>query len=508
MVKSEVKLLPVFLVVIGIGLILRFALAFNLGSVDGDTAFFGLMAKHIMELKEFPAYMVLLHYAGTIASYTGAVFFKFFGVSSTVYNLVGAIFSSLWVILIFIMSKELLGRFGVFAALLSAVLPFYGFLYYLALTSQFGESVFFITLTLFVLIKWAKGGYANDTGVPALLGLCCGVTLWTTPGAVPALLTIATVALSRFRKRPFFKVALLLLAGFLIGYAPAIAHNINYPFASFYMMAGRIFDVDRSILSAADPAGMIFQKTILKILAIPGSFFKMPGLVASMIGIPAAALFIVSAFFVMKDHGFKRGPDNDIWRMLLLYICWSVVFQIALVQAPRYRYVAPLCAVFPVFIGYLVSRFRPRLRVLGVVLLSIVILYNGRTIACSFPAKNTNIYAALAEHLTAKGLRYGFSDYYTGYITQFETKEKIIISPTLFHPTFCDRWPEQTKLVRSAPEVFYLINKRENSGMALTLEEKCRQKRVSYRKEDVEGFGVYYDFSSKIYPEELSARKF
>jgi len=507
MIKSRVRDALIFSVLIIIGLIVRIAFALNLGSVNGEVAFFGLMAKHILELKEFPAYMVSMHYIGSIASYVGAVFFKFFGVSSTVFNLVGALFSFLWVILIAFMAKELLGRLGVFVAILSAVLPVYGFLLYSLWTGQYGEAVFFMLLALFVLIKWAKSGYENETAAPMFLGFCCSVAFWVTPGAVPVLLTTATVMLTHYRKKPFYKAALFFLAGFLIGYIPAIAHNLHYPSATFFRMAGKMFDIDRSAFLVPNPAAIVFQRILLKILSIPGSFFKMPSLIASLIGVPAAALFIISIFFIIKDHGFSRDAGRDMWHIICIYIGWSVVFHIVLVQSPIGRYMAPLCMAFPLFIGYLISRFKMIFRPLGIALLSAVLLYNSYTIARAFPDKNENRYSALADYLVAKGLRYGFSDFFTGYAAQFETKEKSIISPTLFHPTFSDHWPEETKLVRNAHEVFYVIDKHDFPGAALALEEKCKERGIAYKKENVKGFGVYYDFSSKIYPEELFIKK-
>ena len=505
--KSKVKRVLVFSVLIIIGLIVRLAFALNLGSIDGDTAVFGLMAKHILELKEFPAYMVLLHYGGTLASYVGAVFFKFFGVSTVVFNLVGALFSFLWVILILFTAKELLGRFGVVVALLSATLPFYGFLRYSLLTGSYGEAVFFMLLALFVLIKWAGNGYKNETTVPMLLGFCCSIAFWITLGAAPALLTTVTIMLLHYRKKLFFKVALFFLAGFLIGYIPAIVHSLQYPSATSFRIAGKALDIDRSALLVPNPAYIVFQRILLKILIIPEAFFRMPSLIASLIGLPAAALFIISMVFVIKDHGFRRAADRDMWCMMCIYIYWSVIFHALLVQVPRERYMAPLCTTFPLFIGYLISRFRPRFRSLGIALLSMVILYNCYTIARSFPDKNANRYTALAGRLVAKSLHYGFSDYYTGYMAQFDTKEKSIISPTLFHPTFCDRWPAETKRVRSAHDFFYVIDEREDPEAALALEEKCKERGISYKKEDVEGFGIYYNFSSKIYPEELPIQK-
>jgi len=506
MTSSPVKFRDtlVFSVLIGLGLILRVAFALNLRSVDADTAVFGLMAKHIFELKEFPAYMVSLHYLGSFSSYIGAVFFQFFGVSATVYNFVGAIFSCLWVILILFMAKELLGRFGIVVALLSATLPFYNFLLHSLLTCQYGEAIFFMLLALFVLIKWAKSGYENETAAPMLLGLCSSVAFWITPGAVPALLTVATMMLSHYRKRPFRKVALFFLAGFLIGYIPAITHNLQYPSATFFRMAGKALDLDRSLLLVPDPAGIIFQRILWKISIIPGSFLKMPSLIASLIGAPAAALSIISMVLVIKDHGFNRGAGRDAWHIICIYIFWFVIFHIILVQVPRERYMAPLCTAFPLFIGYLVSRFRLKSRPLGITLISAVLLYNCYTIARAFPDKNANRFSALADYLVAKGLHYGFSDYYTGYMAQFETKEKSVISPTLFHPTLCDRWPEDTKQVRNAREVFYVVDKREYPEAALALERKCKERGITYKKEDIKGFEAYYDFSSKIYPEELT----
>lgn len=505
--RKPVKDALIFSTLIAIGLILKLALAHRLGSVDGDTAVFGLMAKHILELKEFSAYMPLMHYAGSMSSYIGAIFFKLFGVSFTVFNFIGIIFSFSWIVLILFMAKELLDRFGVIAALLSATLPFYYFLWYSSSPVQCGDAVFFISLTLFILMKWAKSGYENRTAMPTLLGFCCGISFWITPGAAPALLTTATVILLYCRKNPFFKAALFLLAGFLIGYAPAIVHNLHYPSATLFRLCGKVLNIDRSTLLAANPAGIVFQKILSKISLIPRSFFEMPNLIASLIGVPAAALFIISTVFIVKDHGFRLGAGRDSWHVVCIYIYWSVIFHIALVQIPRERYMAPLCVIFPLFIGYILSRFRPRFRYLCIAILSMVILYNCYTIARSSPDKNANRYAALSGYLAAKGLHYGFSDYYTGYIAQFETKEKSIISPTLFHPAFCDRWPEETKRVRSAHDFFYAIDKHEYPEAALVLEKKCKEKGISYKKEDIEGFGIYYGFSSKIYPEEMSFKK-
>jgi hypothetical protein len=222
-----------------------------------------------------------------------------------------------------------------------------------------------------------------------------------------------------------------------------------------------------------------------------------------MIGIPCAALFAGSALLVFKEHSLRKTPLKDAWGALCLYTLWAVLFYIVLIQEDRDRYMASLCMISPLFIGYLFSRINMRSRFLAIALLTALLAYNCYTIAYSFPSKGANRYYALAEKLVSAGLRYGFSDYETAYIAQFATKEKSVISPTLFHPTFSDRWPADTKLARNSPEAFYVIDKYQYPEAAWIMDAVCKKRGIRFTKEDVGGFEIYYGLSSKLYPEEL-----
>ena len=84
----------------------------------------------------------------------------------------------------------------------------------------------------------------------------------------------------------------------------------------------------------------------------------------------------------------------------------------------------------------------------------------------------------------------------------FESLKKITMSPTLFHPTFSDRWPQQTAEVRKQDAVFVIDTWRRPQA-ASRLERSLKELGVSYEKKAVEEFFVYGDFSRRLLPEEL-----
>ena len=503
--KTENKMINaiIFLTLIILGLIIRIAFAVNLGLQNGDVAVYGLMAKHILELKEFPVYVPLAHYSGIAASYTAAVLFKFFGISTVMLNLTAVLFSLSCMIVMLFIARELLDRAGVVAALILTVLPFHRiFIDYSLLLGNRSEDFFFMLLTLFIFIKWVKSGYSSRRTIPICLGFFLGVSLWTTPNAMPLFFTIVAVTAFYDSKNIFYK-GTFILAGFIAGYIPAIIYNFQYPSAVFFRMAGRILNLDRSVLLVPSPATVIMRQMIWRISEISASAYKIPNLTAALIGIPSATLFIISIVLALKDHGFGRGAGKDAWHVLCVYVLWFVLLYATLVQIDTNRYMAPLCMISPLFIGYLLSHLKINFRFLSITLLSLLLIYNCYTIACAFPAKDSNHCSALASWLISKKLQYGFSDYSTAYMTQFTTKEKSIISPTLFYPTFCDRWPEDTKRVRSAREIFYVIDKQSFPLAASIIESTFKNLGISYKKGDVEGFEIYYDLSLLIYPESL-----
>jgi hypothetical protein len=120
--KKNKAALFILLAVILLGIVARIAFLFPPGIPDGDCAVFALMAKHIVELKEFPIYVPLAHYNGTLVSYIGAFFFLVFGVSSLSFSLAGLVFTLLWITAMLLLSSHVCSDRKCFSFVLAFVL--------------------------------------------------------------------------------------------------------------------------------------------------------------------------------------------------------------------------------------------------------------------------------------------------------------------------------------------------------------------------------------------------
>ena len=112
-------------------------------------------------------------------------------------------------------------------------------------------------------------------------------------------------------------------------------------------------------------------------------------------------------------------------------------------------------------------------------------------------------YTKLIDWLIINNVTRGYSDYDTAYIVQFESKEKVLVSPTLFDPTFCDRWPENTKMIRGADDVCYIIDGRQYPRIIEPFEKNLSGFSQRYRKDIIGDFTVYRKISRALEPKDV-----
>jgi len=106
-----------------VGLLARALELRHSDSFDGDGAVYLLMAKHIAELKEFPLYMWLNHYGGTLSEYLAAACFRGFGVSLWAGRLPGLVWSCALAALCYELARRLFGSRAAAVALALALNP-------------------------------------------------------------------------------------------------------------------------------------------------------------------------------------------------------------------------------------------------------------------------------------------------------------------------------------------------------------------------------------------------
>jgi hypothetical protein len=476
---------------------------------NDDEAVSALVAKHILELKAFPIYRPYAHYVGMLSSYIGALFFKLFGISSFTWSLVGLLYSCVWIVLTYLLAKRILSPLGCLVAFIFVCLPSWRVLACSLFTGGVpAETLLFGTLLILLLIQWNDSDN-NYRIVCGTLGFVSGFGLWTSPGIVPFILTIVTVAIIRKKKEMFPASFILFALFFCIGYLPGIVYNIQHPGAQLFRFAGRILDLDRSVLSSPDIKKILFQRIVWRISIIPRSFLRIPVMLASLVGVLPAALFAVSFALVWKKGSWWRTTDKKIsaFGILSIFTFWFVIFYSVLVEKHpwgNWRYAIPLVVVMPIFIGKLACSIKEKSWRLFIIFVAILVLLNIYDLGRELVKRKISTYGELAAQLVTERISCAYADHWTAYPVQFESKEKVLLSPTLFDPAISDRFPEQTEKVRAASDAVFIIDREEWPQVMVAIENRLGELGVSYRKELYKEFVIYAKFSRRIYPEELN----
>ena len=464
---------------------------------DYDQAVSALLAKHISEFKEFPIFTPFSHYGGTFFVYVGALIFKIFGVSSLAWNTAGIIASCTWIILGFALAKKTLSKAGCVAAFIFICLPPWNILYFSLFIGAYAETFIVGTWFLLLLIRYHES-INFDRNLTAALGFVAGFGLWLTPHMAPFILTALTITLMRRgRKKQLASELSFFLIGFCIGYLPNIVYGIQHPGAQIYRFAGRILDLNRDVLSSSNIYTVIFKKILWRISTIPRSLFQVPSMVISLFGLLPTALFTAGIILAWKKK-------IDTFSIFFIFTAWFIVFYSILVGEKAPRYMIPLAVIAPLFIGMSGQVIREKSKIFFGIFIALITLSGIFSIGKGVAEKKTPAYHEFAAWLTQKGIQRAYADPWTAYCVQFESNERVLLSPTLTHPVFYDRWPQQTGLVRNAPQTVFIVDEKSYPEMAATLENNLSKLRVSYRKEIFRGFAVYAGLSRKLYPEELT----
>lgn len=322
------------------------------------------------------------------------------------------------------------------------------------------------------------------------------------PAAAAALIFFAAAEKMSFWKNclPFFA------AGFAAGYAPAIVYNLGQPRDVLYRMGGRLLDLDRSFLSEPHKAAVIAGRIAEKIISGPRNFLRLPVSYMEAAGPLNLALLSAGAALAVKEAaGRVRGKvfpgPADI---ALVYAALFAVFYAFVISAPAaFRYAIPLYIAAPLLLGRAFEIVYSRRRKTAAVILASVVCVNILTVVNTLRTKPAYDIDGLAAHLEATGLKYAFSDYQTAYLATFLTKEKVIVSPTLIHVDFEDRYPEYTREVRNSPEPAFIINTVRFPGGDELAQARLNKLDIGFEKDSFGGFTILRRLSRRVYPEEL-----
>ncbi len=506
--KKTIRILVVFLFSIGgvIAVALRIHALSRYLLIDGDSAVFGLMAKHIYQFQEFPAYLWLNHYAGALVSYIGALFFAVFGVSPFVYSLTGLVLSCCWVIAAIAIVRKILDLPGAIAAVGFVFVPPTRVLFYSLYPGGVqAETLLFASIILFLLLGYNMQDKKARFSSCFWLGFLSGCGLWLSPGIFPSLLTVLTVFMLKDKKVFLSNKIVVFAAGLLIGHLPAIVHNIYYPGATFLRLGGRFLNVSKESLGSGNAGFLLAQGLWQRILMIPNSLAQIPVLMIKLLGTFNAILFFIAGVVVLTSgyRSFAKDKIINAWVIFLIYGLWVVIFYSIAVGINAPRYMLGFSVLFPFVVGKFLSLIAVRNKAFFGLILAVILVTNGMSIHNAWATAKLPGYADLTSWLMEKKYNLGFTDYSTAYPVVLYSNEKILLSPTIFGTAFSERYPAYTQQVRNAANPVYIIDTQEYPLVVAKMERRLPELGVNYRKNQWDRFVVYHDLSRKVYPQEL-----
>jgi 4-amino-4-deoxy-L-arabinose transferase-like glycosyltransferase len=204
---------------------------------SGDYGIVGLMAKHMLEAKEWPVFFYGQSYMGTAEPFVSSLFCRLMGPTGFAVNLGTVVCGLLIIPTCYIAAHRIAGRVaGVIAGLLVMIGNLW-FDYYIV-SPRGGYA---LTLSLIpIILFWSASISAReftDNKAHSLsylfLGLIAGLAWWTSQMITAVLLTSALLFIPHLLNRRFCGQALLGVAGFFIGSAPWWIWNLQNDMATF-----------------------------------------------------------------------------------------------------------------------------------------------------------------------------------------------------------------------------------------------------------------------------------
>lgn len=212
--------------------VVRFAILIHAQThVHSDEAIIGLMGKHILEGKFFPFYMYGQDYNAAAAweAYLAVIPYSLFGVGVVPLKAGIVVLSLATLVAFYAMTQILYGRStAIVATVLFALSPS-------LLKWHFqvrGYSWYFLSIPILTALFFAIEARTHPRRkLLFLFGLAAGLSLWSLE--LVLIVCLALWGLLALRRRWSLPHAATAVAGFVVGYAPAIVFNITHHFVNW-----------------------------------------------------------------------------------------------------------------------------------------------------------------------------------------------------------------------------------------------------------------------------------
>lgn len=466
--------LVTLLVVLGLGL-RAYVLASPLGSLDGDEAVSGLMARHVLD-GELDRFFWGQVYGGTLEQLLTAGAFLLTGGSSVlVLKLVPVLLSAACAVVVWRIGLRLLGpEQARLAGALMWVWPATFVWWSTKSRGFFWLGLLLGLLVLLLTLRVASGGSRRDW---LLLGLCAGLGWWETAQTVfflaPALLWLCLRA-----RRTLLRGLPFAAAGAVVGALPWLQYNVVHPLASI-----------RTLPPAPGGEGTYGERLeAFFVRGLPMALgLKVPYTDVWVVAETVCIVLLVAAAVYAGGLLSQRPRHVELLLLIVVLLPFLYAAGPGARDVREGRYLLPL---LPVAALLLVAWTRAGWQRLG---LAAVLV--GITVA-ALPAMELSVQpressrrlpvdmAGLVAAADGLGVRHAYADYWIAYRLTFESRERVVAVPF-----FVDRHPEYRAEVDAAPNPAWVYVLGSNDARSFELATQAAG--VGVVRTDAGGYVIY-----------------
>jgi hypothetical protein len=422
----------VSIALLAVGLAVRAALYFPpaMFQIDSDAVIAGLCAFHIAH-GQHPVFFPGGYRLGAASCYLTAAYFHLFGPQRIGLALTGLTWGAFYLVFSLLFLRAALGPKSACIAFLFAVVPSEQFMTVTYPPWGYGEIMASCAATLWLAVLWRREGALWQR---ACFGLSVGIGLWFSLQTLMIVLpAIAWIALRR--RAAILKEAIPAVATAAAGAVPLLVGNLAAGFPTFTQnWASRTVP---SIAAAWDNFVWLLSYMLPKLL------FRSSGWWSETTVLIVAYAIAAIGFAVMLRRNAPESTRPYSARelgLLLLFVFIASVALFSISQAGTFRgwtvrYIAPLYAVVPIFLGLGVEGLWSVSRAASVLTVAALLIPNllcyglpGSSLRAQLTTElsdYTRLERALVEHRI--GMVYG--DYTWVYDLNFDTHEQVAAVP-------------------------------------------------------------------------------
>ena len=448
--------------------------------VSADEALPGLMAWHIAQGREYPAFYYGQFYFGAAESYLIALLYRLFGFRPWLAVVPSWAASTLLIPAGYVLGRRLGGPLaGVLAAIPMAISP--PVLSGLFVNTGGGFSLAFL-LQSAGLWCWLRAMDARASIWPLAAGsLIFGVLCWIWQPALALFALLLPIWCWLTARRSWWRLALRFPAAvvpFLAGIAPALIFNLWHDWLTYEQLVGKYLTPAGE--AVGQPGAGVALLPALLLAALGGGNEVEGGANAVQAALGAAALpLLLAGLWTSRRRDRVPAGTRQAWRDGWILAIAFAVDVLAAHNTTRHLTPAALLALaaagpalvlagralFPRLA--LLAGLVPIVAVVGAVVLpNVWLLRQHERIFRHFVAGRRDVVAAV-QALDARGLALGYADYWSAYPVTFLSGERMIVAPSVasLWGDRVDRYPAYTDLADAETRIERLF---------LLLDDRCK----------------------------------